>query len=177
MEWSTPDLPVHHLFPELAQTHVRRVGDAIQPSYPLSSPFSCLQSFPVSGSFARSHFFASGGLTIGISASASVLPVNIQDWFPLGWTGWISLQSKGLSRVSSNTTVQKHKFIFSLLWKIPEYKSNVIMNPPILSESPYSIPQTWRFLMLGPWLGRKIVHFFAKAFLLELLHPHPTLTY
>ena len=67
-------------------------------------PFSShLQSFPASGSFSMSQFFVSGGQSIGISASASVLPVNIQDWFPLGWTGWISLQSKGLSRVFSNT--------------------------------------------------------------------------
>ena len=75
-----------------------------------SSVFSsCLQPFPASGSFPMSQFFASGGQSIGISASASVLPMNIQDWFPLGWTGWISLQSKGFSRVFSNTTVQKHQ--------------------------------------------------------------------
>ena len=74
-------------------------------------PFSfCLQSFPASGSFQMSQFFASGGQIIGVSASASDLPMNIQDWFPLGWTSWISLQSKGLSRVFSNTTVQKHQF-------------------------------------------------------------------
>ena len=73
-------------------------------------PFSCRQSFPASASFPVSHFFTSGGQSIGVSASASVLPMNIQDWFPLGWTGWISLQSKGLSRVFSNTTVQKHQF-------------------------------------------------------------------
>ena len=74
-------------------------------------PFSsCLQSFPASGSFPVSLFFASSGQSIGVSASASVLPMNIQDWFPLGLTGWISLQSKGLSRVFSNTTVQKHQF-------------------------------------------------------------------
>ena len=74
-------------------------------------PFSfCLQSFPASGSFPRSQFFTSGEQSIGDSASALVLPVNIQGWFPLGWTGWISLQSKGLSRVFSNTTVQKHQF-------------------------------------------------------------------
>ena len=74
-------------------------------------PFSsCPQSFPASGSFQMSQFFASGGQSIGVSASASVLPMNIQDWFPLGWMGWISLQSKGLSRVLSNTTVQKHQF-------------------------------------------------------------------
>ena len=73
-------------------------------------PFSsCPQSFPASGSFQMSQFFASGDQSIGVSASASVLPMNIQDWSPLGWTGWISLQSKGLSRVFSNTTVQKHQ--------------------------------------------------------------------
>ena len=75
-------------------------------------PFSsCLQSFPASGSFQMSQFFASGGQSIGISASTSVLPKNFQDWFLLGWTGWISLQSKGLSRVFSTTTVQKHQFL------------------------------------------------------------------
>ena len=75
-------------------------------------PFSsCPQSFPASGSFQMSHFFASGGQSIGVAASALVLPMNTQDWSPLGWTGWISLQSKGLSRVFSNTTVQKHQFV------------------------------------------------------------------
>ena len=74
-------------------------------------PFSsCPQSLPASGSFQMSQLFASGGQSTGVSASASVLPVNIQDWSPLGWTGWISLQSKGLSRAFSNTTVQKHQF-------------------------------------------------------------------
>ena len=74
-------------------------------------PFSsCPQSFPASGSFQMSQLFASGGQSIAVSASASVLPMNIQDWFPLGWTGWISLQSKELSRVLSNLTVQKHQF-------------------------------------------------------------------
>ena len=74
-------------------------------------PFSsCPQSFPASGSFQMSQLFTSGGQSIGASASTSVLPMNTQDWSPLGWTGWISLQSKGLSRVFSNTTVQKHQF-------------------------------------------------------------------
>ena len=72
--------------------------------------FSCLQSFPASGSFQMSQLFASGGQNIGVSASTSILPMNTQDWSPLGWTSWISLQSKGLSRVFSNTTVQKHQF-------------------------------------------------------------------
>ena len=71
-----------------------------------------LQSFPESGSFQMSHFFTPGGQSVGVSTSVSVLPMNIQDWYPLGWTGWISLQSKGLSRVFFNTTVQKHQ-VFS----------------------------------------------------------------
>ena len=73
--------------------------------------FSHLQSFSASGSFLMSQLFTSGGQSIGVSASTSVLPMNIQDWFPLGFTGWISLQSKRLSRVFSNTTVQKHQFL------------------------------------------------------------------
>ena len=81
---------------------------AISPS--VISFSSCPQSFPASGSFQMSQLFTSGGQSIGVSASASVLPMNTQDWSPLGWTGWISLQSKGLSRVFSNTTVQKHQF-------------------------------------------------------------------
>ena len=71
---------------------------------------SCLQSFPASGPFQMSQFFASGGQSIGVSVSASLPPMNIQNWFPLGWTGWISLHSKGLSRVFSYTTVPKHQF-------------------------------------------------------------------
>ena len=73
-------------------------------------PFSRLQSFPASGSFPMSGLFTSGGQNTEASVSALVLPMNIQDWLPLGWTGWISLQSKGLSRVFSNTIVQKHQF-------------------------------------------------------------------
>ena len=88
--------------PRVTQTHVHWVGDAIQTSHPLSFS-SRLHSFPASGSFQMSQFFTSGGQSIGISASASVLPMNIEDWFPLGWTGWISLQSKGLSQESSPT--------------------------------------------------------------------------
>ena len=78
-------------------------------------PFSCLQSFPASGSFQMSQFFASGGQRFGASASTAVLPMNIHDWSPLGWTGWISLQSKRLSRVLSNATVQKHQFFSTQL--------------------------------------------------------------
>ena len=105
--WSTPGFPVLHHLLELAQTHVHLDGDAIQPSHLiLCHPLlSCLQSFPASGSFLMSQLFASGGQTIGASASASVPPMNIQNLFPLGWTGLISLKSKGLSRVFSSTTV------------------------------------------------------------------------
>ena len=78
-------------------------------------PFSCPQSFPASGSFPVSQFLASGGQSMGVSALASVLPMNIQDWSPFGWTAWISLQSKGLSRAFSNTTVQKHQFFSAQL--------------------------------------------------------------
>ena len=102
-------LPVHYQLPELARTHVHWVGVAIQTISSSVIPFSsCLQSFPESGSFPTSQFFASGGQSI--RASASVLSMNIQDWFPLGLTALISLQSKGLSGVFSNTTIQKHQF-------------------------------------------------------------------
>ena len=116
MDWSTPGLPVHHQLPEFTQTHVI---ESVMPSTISSSvvPFSSrLQSFPASGSFQMSQFFASGGQSIGVSPSQSVLLVNIQNWSLLGWTGWISLQSKGLSRVFSNTTVQKHQFFDTQLF-------------------------------------------------------------
>ena len=110
MDCSTPGFPVHHQLPDLAQAHFHQVGNAIQPSHPVSPFSSCLQSFPVSGSFPVSQLFTSGGQSIGVSTSASVLPMNIQDGFPLGWTGLIFLQSKGLSRVFSSITVQRHQF-------------------------------------------------------------------
>ena len=105
MDCSTPGFPALHHLPELVQTH-----QWWHPAFSSSViPFSsCLQSFPASGSFPMSQLFTSGGQSIGASASASVLPMNIQDWFPLGWAGWISLQSKGLSRVFSNSTPRKH---------------------------------------------------------------------
>ena len=108
MNRSMPGLPIqHHQLLEFTQTHVHRVGDAISSSV---VPFSsCPQSLPASGSFPVSQLFTWGGQSTGVSAPASVLPMNTQDWSPLGWTDWISLQSKGLSRVFSNT-VQKHQF-------------------------------------------------------------------
>ena len=109
-----PSFRVHQQLPELAQTHCPSSWwchpTSLSSIIPLSS---CLQSFPASRSFPRSQFFPSGAQSIG--ASTSVLPMNIQDWFPLGLTGWISLQSEGLSRVFSNTTVQRHLFFIAQL--------------------------------------------------------------
>ena len=115
MDCSTPGFPVSHHLLELAQTHVSQWCH-----WTISSsviPFSFwTQFFPASGSFPISRLFASGGQSIGASAAASVLPMNMQDWSPWGWTGLISLQSKGLSRVFSNTTVQKHQLFGAQLF-------------------------------------------------------------
>ena len=114
MDYSMPGFPVLHQLLELAQTDVHRVGDATgeRPSQPLSSP-----SPPAFNLSQHQGLFqwVSGGQSIGISASASVLPINVQVWFPLELAGWISLQSKGLSRVFSNTTVHKHQFFSTQL--------------------------------------------------------------
>ena len=115
--------------PEFTQTHVLGVHDAIQPSHPLSSLL--FQSFPALGSFQMSCLFASGGPTTGASASTSVLPMNIQGWLPLGLIDLISLQSKGLSRVFSNSTVQKHQFFSAQ----PSLWSNSLFNEPSLWSS------------------------------------------
>ena len=108
VDCSTPGFPVIHYLPQFAQTHVHLVGDAIQPPHPLSSPSPLPSIFP--SIFSSESVLVSGGQSISISASASVLPMNIQDWFPLGLTGLISLPSKGLSSIFSNITVQKHQF-------------------------------------------------------------------
>ena len=115
---STPGFPVHQQLPEFTQTMPIK---SVMPSAITSSvvPFSCPQSFPASGSFPMSQIFAWGGQSTGVSALASILPMNTQNWSPLGWTGWISLQSKGLSRVFSNTTIQKHQFFSAQLSSQP----------------------------------------------------------
>ena len=114
VDCSMPGYPVYHQLPDLDQTHVHRVGDAIQSPHPLLSPLLLSSIFPSIGVFSIEsalHIRWPKYWTLAkVSASTSVLPRNIQDWFPLGLTGWISLQSKGLSRVFSNTTVQKHQF-------------------------------------------------------------------
>ena len=116
MDYSTPGVRVHHQLPEFTQTHVHQVGDAIQPSHPLSSPSPPAPNLSQhQGLFpwvSSSHQVAK---ILKFQASASVLLMNIQDWFPLGWTGWISLQSKGLSRIFSNTTIQKYQFFSTQL--------------------------------------------------------------
>ena len=110
MNRSIPGLPVHHQLPEFTQIHAHRVSDAIQPSHPLSSPSpSAPNPSQHQESFPMSQLFAWGGQSTGVSALASFLPKNTQGRSPLEWTGWISLQSKGLSRVFSTTTVQKHQ--------------------------------------------------------------------
>ena len=129
MDCSTPCFPVHHQLPELTQTHVHWVSDAIQPSHPLLlfSPFafnlSQYQSFPMS------QLFASGGQSIGASVWASVFPVNIQDWFPSGLTELISLLPKGLSRVFSSTTIQK----------LSSSASSLFYGPTLIS-----VPDYWK---------------------------------
>ena len=173
--------PVHHQLPELTQTHVHQVSDAIQPSHPLSPPsppaFNLSQHQGLFPWVSSSHQVAK---ILGLSLSAPVLSRNIQDWFPLGWTGWISLQSKGLSRVFSNTTVQKHQFfstdkasVFLLMkikvkvaqpcWTLCDPVECVGMNSPVQNTGVgnHSLPQGilptkgWN---PGPLLCRRILY-------------------
>ena len=120
MDCSTPAFPVHHRLPELAQTHVHHAGDAIQLSHPLSFSFSWLKSFPASGSFQMSHFLASDDQSIGVSASASILPVPIQDWFPLGmdWLDLLAVQGtlkSLLQHHSSKASILRCSAFFTVL--------------------------------------------------------------
>ena len=128
IDCSTPGFPVHHQLSELAQTHVHHIGDAIQPSH--------LQSFPASGSFPMSQFFTSGDQSIGVSVSASVLPMNIQDWFPLGLTGLSSLQSKSL--------LQHHSSKTSVLW-CSAFFIVQISHPYMTTEKTIALTR-WTFL-------------------------------
>ena len=136
MNRSTPGLPVYDQLPEFTQT---RAHPAISSSV---IPFSsCPQSLPASGSFPMSQFFTSGGQSIRVSASASVLPMNTQDWSPLGWTGWISLQSKGPSRVFSNTTVQKHQFFGT---QLSSQSNSHIHTWPLEKPQPWQMDLCWQ---------------------------------
>ena len=132
-------------------------------------PFSnCLQSFPASGSFQLSCFFASGDQSIGVSASVSVLPMTIQDWSPLGWTGWISLQSKGLSRVFFNTTIQNHQF----------FGAQLLSHPYMTTGKTIALTR-WTFVgkvmsLLFNMLSRLVITFLprSKHLLISWLHHH-----
>ena len=125
MDWSMPGLPIPHHLPKFFQVNFPCISVAIQPSHPLDTLFSfCPESFPASAlTFPVSWLFESGDQNTGASASASALPKNIQDWFPLGFTGLISLLLKGLSGVFSNTTVWRHQFFGALppLWSSSHY--------------------------------------------------------
>ena len=110
MDCSMPDFPVHHQYAELAQTHVHWVGDAIQSSHPLSTPSPPAFNLSSARIFSNESVLPSGGQSIGVWASTSVTPMNIQDWFPLWLSGLISLQSRELSPVFSSTSVWKHQF-------------------------------------------------------------------
>ena len=126
MNHSTPGLSVHHQLLEFTQTHIHGVSESIQPSHPAVRFSSRLHSFPASGSFPVSQHFTSGGQSIEVSALASVFPMTTQDWSPLGWTGWISLQSNRFSGVFSNTTVQKHQFFGAQLsWQVRQSLENL----------------------------------------------------
>ena len=136
MDCSTLGFPGHHQLLELAQTHIHQVSDAIQPSHPLSSPFPLPSIFPSIRVFSNESVLCIRWPKFGVSASASVLSMNIQDWLPLGWTGWISLQSKGLSRVFSTTTVQKHQFFSAQLslWSNSQIHTWLLEKPITLTR-------------------------------------------
>ena len=169
MDCSTPGFPgIYHLL-ELAQTHVRWVGDAIQHlSFVL--PFaSCLLSVPASGSVPLSQLFASGGQCIGASVSASVLPMNIQGWFPLGLIGLISLLSKGLSRVFSSTTVWKHQFFGAQLslWFNSHIHIWLLENPQLRLYGPLASKLFFLLLLHHPLqsLPQSLLHGSQKSLL------------
>ena len=152
MDCSMPGFPVLHYLPDFAQIHVHWVGDAIQqrpllPHSPLALNLSQL------GSFLTRQLFASGGQSAGASASASVLPMNIQGWFPLELTCSIFLQSKGLSRVFSNITIQKHQF-FSVqpsLWSNSHIRT-LLEKPQLWLHGPMSAKWCLCFLICCPGL-------------------------
>ena len=166
MDCSSPDFSVHHQLPEFTQTHVQTHVPVWCCNTTISSsvvPFSsCLQSFPALGSFPMNQFFTSGGQSIGVSASASVLPMNIQDWFSLGLTGWIFLQSKGLSRVFSNTTVQKASILQCSAFLI------IQLSYPYMTTGKTIALTTWTFVdkvisLLFNMLSRVVMIFLPRS--------------
>ena len=161
MDRSTPGLPVHHQLLEFTQTHVCWVGDVIQPSHLLSSPSPpAFNLVPNQGLFLTQLF--AGGQSIGVSVSASVLPINIQDWFPLGWTGWISLQSKELSRVFFQHHSSKASILRCSAFFI------VQLSHPYMTTGKTIALTRWRFLdkvmsLLFNMLSRLIIAFLPRS--------------
>ena len=160
MNRSTPGLPVHHQLSEFTQTRVHRVGDAIQPSQPLLSPSPPARN-PFQNQGLLSQLLASGGQSIGASASASVLPMNSQDSVPLGLTGLI-LQAKGLSRVSSNTTVHKHPILQHSVFFM------VQLSHPYINPGKTIALTRWTFVgnmmsLLFNMLSRSVIAFLPRS--------------
>ena len=164
MNCSMPGLPVHHQLPEFTQTHVHWVGDAIQPSHPLSSP-----SPPAFNLSQHQGLFKWVGSSHQVAKVLEFqLPMNIQDWFPLGWTGWISLQSKGLSRVFSDTTVQKHQFFGAQFFFI------VQLSHPYMTTGKTIALTKWTFVgkvmsLLFNMLSRLVIAFLPRNKRLNLM--------
>ena len=168
MDFSMRGFPVLHYLLEFAQTHGHWVGDDIQPSHPLSS--TSPPAFNLSqhqGLFKWVSFFASGGQNIGASASTSVLPMNIQIWFPLGLIGLISLQSKRLLRVFSSTTLQKHQFFGvqpnqnqtrPLMWEVLDHEDCALLPVTFIYHSWYAKRKKKSYLLLSP----KFIEFQTK---------------
>ena len=162
MNSSTPGFPVHHKLPEFTQTHIHWVSDAIQPSHPLSSPSPPAPNPSQHQCFPMSQLFTWGGQSTGVSASASFLPKKSQGWSPSKWTGWISLQSKGLSRVFSNSTVQKHQFFGTqpsshpTLTSIHDHRKNNLTSIQIQCNEASSLnvyQQIWHCMQIEVRLG------------------------
>ena len=162
MDCSMPGLPVHHHLLEFTQTHVHWVSDAIQPNLILCRPLLLLPSiFPSIRVFSMSQFFSSGGQSIGVSASASVLPINTQDWSPLGWTGWLSLQSKGLSRVFSNIISKASVLQRSALFMVQ-------LSHPYMTTGKTITLAIWNFVckvmsLLFNMLSRLVIAFLTRS--------------
>ena len=161
--------------PEVTQIHVHRGREAIQPSHPLSSPFSSYpQSFPASEFFPMSQLFTWGGQSSGVSGLASFLPKNTQGWSPLEWTDWISLQSMGFSSIFSNTTVQKHQFFITQLSSQSNshihWVGDAIQPPHPLSSPFLPAPNLSQYQSLFQWVNSshevaKVLEFLRVAYL------------
>ena len=162
MDCGMPAFPVYHQLPEPTQTHIYCIGDAIQPSHPVIPFSSHLQPFPASESFQMSQLFASGGQSIGVSASTSVPPMNTQDLSPLGWTGWISLQSKRLFK----SLLQNHSSKALILW-CSAFFIVQLSHPCVTTGNTIALTR-WSFVgevmsLLFNMLSRLVITFIPKS--------------